>query len=367
MLYLNGEKKEVKEIAELFDISIPKRETRFKRTMEGANWSDDNRRLIFSGINGMYHYTVKDKEGIEYDFAYTTSAASGSGDRKVFPYGSYSFQGHDIPVSPSKKEEFIALYLHPNCGNNYRAESRKMFVLEDKEAEALASVNKQDKLFKALSYVNDPSVSLDVFKLYAKAKGLSNVDHMSKTQIMEYVGSAALNDPTTFLEDIDSRPIQFRGIVMDAIDKGIIGQENHNNKNYWVWKKGSFKGTQIVRFRDGEAREDTLMHAFGNSDNLDEIIKSIRTIASGETLAQKLAVTEALGNTVKLETIPTALKEGVFTKQGKVYKLGNKFFLECDSDDEQGQIAELTQYVTDNESKRKQVEDAIQRKQTVKV
>lgn len=213
------------------------------------------------------------------------------GDKLVDEYFPRKLQylGENMLMEADNLDLCVYMFLYPLCKQSpFRNSIKEKYHwgfkdLEQESEEEMASTN---ELMNALNAIN--SYSGESLKVIARSFGFTGVDDTEdiilKANLVKLVQNPNIkNAALEFNKNINSQVHIFRGLSLNAIEKGLFVVSTMGLNEYWAWGEGDRKGQRIVDITNGSvSKNDTLLlHIQNNIQEYYPIIYSAnRTMAA---------------------------------------------------------------------------------------
>jgi len=360
MLYLDEKLVSTEEVLKQFGIPRPQRTIVFERLGAGA-FSDINNAYISSGISFAASFPVVDNKGEQHFLEQLTSAPTKNGDK---PLKRHQIDGgknkKSFELQASQLEDYIVYYLHPNCADNKNKSTVKLWEIKDTEAESDAILSENDALYEALTIINDAKANIKKFRLLAKAMGYLGIDSMTDKEVRATLSKAVVSDAQQFLNKYNDERVMLKGRIIDAVDKNVIELRVDGGNGWWMWGKGSLKGTKLVVVRAGEDKDEVLLnYVLLSGEKMVDLLTYIKKAIDEENAKGAIENAKHLIE-VEDETFAEQLiNAGVLKIRDEnvyFYKTSKVF---------QGSLEELNDHIASDKKLTSELESALQRKVTV--
>ncbi len=233
--------------------------------------SDYQRKSVFktpSGITKPAVFTFRDSDGYDCSLRYCTQVPhkkrTNDGVVDVYTPRKVRIEGEGTHAQNND----LAVWMWLNPANNqspYRRTTYWLWQLFDQEEIANSTVESVDRLFDALSHVNN--LSADNMVIFAKGIGLSVGDKSAK-EVRAQLLTIAKDDPEGYLKRTTQELVNFHGLVQDAIDRGIFIQKESHGTSFWTWAEGPYKGVEILFTDKSKDANEMLKDFVTEKDNV---------------------------------------------------------------------------------------------------
>jgi hypothetical protein len=213
-----------------------------------------------------------------------TVTETGVGENKVKVYKPGQLYIKNRFKSATSEQEFIYMFLMPDCEQSPFRDTEKMarYVFKNNETIATSAVEYERRRARAIGVVTgDNSLTINQLRQIAKGMNIDNVSRLSDDEVKSALISIAIKNPNKFFDDCRNKDVIFNGIVQDAIDMKLITQDTSDGVRRW-----KFEGEEIVIVTGGADSLKTLRDTL--AERALEMIPRLKDAISGRTAKQFL-------------------------------------------------------------------------------
>lgn len=256
-LYIDDKKSSIDEVRER--LGIERRDIPFSHLNKvferiGARKFDpaNKREIRPSGVALPSSFVATDTRGENIRIRYVSSAIQRPGSSNLdIQYKPFSipFFGTTTHIEEAHKALFFFLYVNPSNKqsplNRGKPNPPVVYEFIDREQRAKDELALEDTRYEALTTFR--SLGDKQIRQLAKGYGAQGVDNMSIYEVQMYIRGKITANPEGFIDDVNNNVIALRGIVRDAIDKGVLRSSDTGNGK--LWRVGD---EEIIRTKLGE-------------------------------------------------------------------------------------------------------------------
>jgi len=258
------------------------------------------------------------KDNITYEIRYAESANNvEKGDKYVVEYEPRSvvFKGGIQFMDPENLDLLVFTYVLPTCSDSpFRTAGMNPphYEFVDKEKASQKEMEGFGEFSKAISTIS--GYTGDPLRILAKAFNITGTDVMEDVEVQSELAKIAQNSslggPTAFNKKAGSQVHLFKGIVLNAVDKGIFILKGNAMGEYWMWNSGDLKGQRVVQVFDNGVAKIEVLQAF-ISENMQEyysiLINAMKSQSASDAAERFLESQPALDLNALFDTTPKTI------------------------------------------------------------